>query len=66
MTAAPEVSGLAKAFGARTVIDGIDLTLKEGTVFALLGPNGHRQNVQPAAHPPVRGKALAGPVGRSC
>jgi ABC-2 type transport system ATP-binding protein len=33
-------SGLRKAFGDRTVLDGIDLDVAEGTVFALLGPNG--------------------------
>ncbi|MED7954716.1 ATP-binding cassette domain-containing protein [Streptomyces sp. BE20] len=32
--------GLTKAYGGRTVLDGIDLTVPEGTVFALLGPNG--------------------------
>jgi ABC-2 type transport system ATP-binding protein len=35
-----EVTGLRKAFGDKTVLDGIDLTIPEGTVFALLGPNG--------------------------
>ncbi|MEU1127245.1 ATP-binding cassette domain-containing protein [Streptomyces sp. NPDC005899] len=32
--------GLRKAYGDKTVLDGIDLTVPEGTVFALLGPNG--------------------------
>ncbi|WP_043659489.1 daunorubicin resistance protein DrrA family ABC transporter ATP-binding protein [Nocardia thailandica] len=32
--------GLRKAYGDHTVLDGIDLTVAEGTVFALLGPNG--------------------------
>ncbi|MGH3395151.1 MAG: ATP-binding cassette domain-containing protein [Streptosporangiaceae bacterium] len=35
-----EITGLRKAFGDKTVLDGIDLTIPEGTVFALLGPNG--------------------------
>jgi len=35
-----QVTGLRKAFGDKTVLDGIDLTIPEGTVFALLGPNG--------------------------
>ncbi|WP_025157027.1 daunorubicin resistance protein DrrA family ABC transporter ATP-binding protein [Leifsonia aquatica] len=39
-TAAIEVTGLRKAFGAQTVLDGIDLRVEAGTVFALLGPNG--------------------------
>jgi ABC-2 type transport system ATP-binding protein len=34
------VSGLSKSFGQTTVLDGVDLTVAEGTVFALLGPNG--------------------------
>ncbi|MFJ8148810.1 ATP-binding cassette domain-containing protein [Streptomyces sp. NPDC096048] len=32
--------GLRKAYGDKTVLDGIDLTVPTGTVFALLGPNG--------------------------
>ena len=35
-----EIIGLRKAFGDNTVLDGIDLTVAAGTVFALLGPNG--------------------------
>ena len=34
------MSGLSKAFGQTAVLDGVDLTVVEGTVFALLGPNG--------------------------
>ncbi|WP_159840093.1 ATP-binding cassette domain-containing protein [Nocardia sp. CY41] len=33
-------SGLRKAYGDRTILDGIDLTIGAGTIFALLGPNG--------------------------
>ncbi|MBS1881710.1 MAG: ATP-binding cassette domain-containing protein [Actinobacteria bacterium] len=32
--------GVRKAFGEAVVLDGIDLTVAERTVFALLGPNG--------------------------
>ncbi|MCX4910726.1 ATP-binding cassette domain-containing protein [Streptomyces sp. NBC_00878] len=32
--------GLRKAYGDKTVLDGIDLTVPAGSVFALLGPNG--------------------------
>jgi ABC-2 type transport system ATP-binding protein len=39
-TAAIATAGLRKSFGDLTVLDGIDLTVEEGTVFALLGPNG--------------------------
>ncbi|GIE85337.1 ATP-binding cassette domain-containing protein [Actinoplanes regularis] len=35
-----EVSGLRKAFGDKVVLDGVDLTVPEGTIFSLLGPNG--------------------------
>ncbi|WP_330239292.1 ATP-binding cassette domain-containing protein [Streptomyces sp. NBC_00525] len=34
------VTGLRKAYGDKTVLDGIDLRIPAGTVFALLGPNG--------------------------
>jgi ABC-2 type transport system ATP-binding protein len=34
------VSGLRKSYGDKLVLDGIDLTVPAGTVFALLGPNG--------------------------
>ncbi|MDQ0797056.1 ATP-binding cassette domain-containing protein [Streptomyces sp. B1I3] len=33
-------NGLRKSYGDKTVLDGVDLTVPEGTVFALLGPNG--------------------------
>ena len=32
--------GLRKSYGDTTVLDGVDLTVPEGTVFSLLGPNG--------------------------
>ncbi|MBB5791717.1 ATP-binding cassette domain-containing protein [Jiangella mangrovi] len=33
-------TGLRKSYGEQTVLDGIDITVPEGTVFSLLGPNG--------------------------
>ncbi len=33
-------SGVTKSFGGRKVLDGIDLEVKEGSIFALLGENG--------------------------
>ena len=33
-------TGLRKSYGKKTVLDGIDLHVPAGTVFALLGPNG--------------------------
>src|SRR5579884_999654 len=35
-----ETRGLRKSFGDHVVLDGIDLSVAEGTIFALLGPNG--------------------------
>lgn len=40
MEAAIEVQDLRKAFKEKTVVDGLDLTVARGEVFALLGPNG--------------------------
>ncbi len=37
---AVSVTGLRKAYGDKVVLDGVDLTIGEGEVFALLGPNG--------------------------
>jgi ABC-2 type transport system ATP-binding protein len=37
---AVEITGLRKSYGSTLVLDGIDLTVPEGSVFALLGPNG--------------------------
>jgi ABC-2 type transport system ATP-binding protein len=34
------VTGLRKSYGDQVVLDGIDLTVPEGTIFSLLGPNG--------------------------
>jgi ABC-2 type transport system ATP-binding protein len=34
------VRGLRKSYGERTAVDGIDLDVAHGEVFALLGPNG--------------------------
>ncbi len=35
-----EIRGLKKAFGQRTLIDGLDLTLKKGDRIGIVGPNG--------------------------
>ncbi|MGW5281682.1 ATP-binding cassette domain-containing protein [Streptomyces collinus] len=32
--------GLRKSYGDKTVLDGVDLAVPQGTVFSLLGPNG--------------------------
>ncbi|GCD96004.1 ATP-binding cassette domain-containing protein [Embleya hyalina] len=39
-TPAIAAEGLRKAYGGRTVLDGIDLAVPTGSVFSLLGPNG--------------------------
>ncbi|WP_423464481.1 ATP-binding cassette domain-containing protein [Promicromonospora sp. MS192] len=39
-TPAIAVSGLRKTFKDKTVLDGVDLAVEEGTIFSLLGPNG--------------------------
>jgi ABC-2 type transport system ATP-binding protein len=39
-SAAVSATGLHKSYGDRVVLDGVDLTIREGEVFALLGPNG--------------------------
>ncbi|WP_307039375.1 ATP-binding cassette domain-containing protein [Streptomyces achromogenes] len=38
--AAISTAGLRKSYGDKTVLDGIDLHIPGGSVFALLGPNG--------------------------
>ena len=32
--------GLVKRYGSVTALDGLDLTVPEGTILGLLGPNG--------------------------
>ncbi len=38
--AAIELHGLSRAFGRRTVVDGLDLQVERGEVFGLIGPDG--------------------------
>jgi len=40
MSAIVEARGLVKTYGEVIALDGLDLTVEEGTVLALLGPNG--------------------------
>ncbi|MFB8237272.1 ATP-binding cassette domain-containing protein [Kitasatospora purpeofusca] len=37
---AVEVRGIVKHFGSTKALDGVDLTVREGTVLGVLGPNG--------------------------
>ena len=39
-TAVIEVRGLTKRYGAKTVVDGLDLSVRRGEIFGFLGPNG--------------------------
>jgi ABC-2 type transport system ATP-binding protein len=39
-TLAVDAAGLVRSFGAVRAVDGIDLAVARGTIFALLGPNG--------------------------
>ncbi|MFG2916473.1 ATP-binding cassette domain-containing protein [Kitasatospora sp. NPDC048298] len=39
-THAVEVHGIVKHFGETKALDGVDLTVREGTVLGVLGPNG--------------------------
>ena len=40
MPNAIETSGLIKTFGTTRALDGVDLRIREGSVYGLLGPNG--------------------------
>jgi ABC-2 type transport system ATP-binding protein len=40
MTAAIETTSLVKTFGTTRALDGVDLTIRSGSVYGLLGPNG--------------------------
>ena len=40
MDTAIQVEGLGKSFGTTRALDGVDLTVRRGTVLGLLGPNG--------------------------
>ncbi|MEU5976080.1 ABC transporter ATP-binding protein [Streptomyces sp. NPDC047315] len=35
-----QVAGLKKAYGGRTVVDGVSFAVDEGEIFGILGPNG--------------------------
>ena len=49
-----EVRGLRKAFGPKVVLDGIDLSVAEHEVVAVIGPERLREVDPPAVHRPAR------------
>jgi ABC-2 type transport system ATP-binding protein len=66
MQPAIEVQGLRKAFGRQIVLDGLDLQVIPGEVFALLGPNGAGKtttiNVLTTLTKPDAGSATVGGI----
>jgi ABC-type polar amino acid transport system ATPase subunit len=40
MTAILEIDGLVKRFGARTILDGVSLTVNQGEIVCFVGPSG--------------------------
>jgi ABC-2 type transport system ATP-binding protein len=66
MQPAIEVQGLRKAFGRQIVLDGLDLQVLPGEVFALLGPNGAGKtttiNVLTTLTKPDSGSATVGGI----
>ncbi len=40
MTAAVEFRSVSRCFGAVKAVDNVDLTIAEGSFFAMLGPSG--------------------------
>ena len=40
MVAAISIRGVTKRYGAVTAVNGVDLEIESGQVYALLGPNG--------------------------
>jgi len=65
-----EVTGLRKSYGKVKAVDGIDLSVREGTCFGILGPNGAGKTtaieVIETIHEPDEGTILyrGSPVGR--
>jgi ABC-type sugar transport system ATPase subunit len=55
-TTATAVRDLTKSYGETRAVDGVDLDVSTGEVFALLGPNGA---ARPRRSSPSRGSAIA-------
>ncbi len=52
---AASVNGLRKAYGKKVVLDGVDLSIGEVDVFALLGPNAAGKTTLAGIPPITRG-----------
>lgn len=68
MSGAISVQGLVKRYGPRTVVDGLDLDVPKGAVYAFLGDNGAGKTstikVLVGMHPPDGGSARI--LGQDC
>jgi branched-chain amino acid transport system ATP-binding protein len=57
-----ELRGITKAFPGVVALDGVDLTVREGEIFALIGPNGAGKttvfNVVTGVYHPTEGEIL--------
>ena len=55
-----EASGLVKSFGDTVAVDGVDLAVRTGSVYGVLGPNGAGQDDDDphARHAPAPGCGL--------
>ncbi|RZS82863.1 branched-chain amino acid transport system ATP-binding protein [Motilibacter rhizosphaerae] len=62
MSALLELRGLTMRFGGLTAVNGLDLTIEQGQIFALIGPNGAGKttvfNVTTGVYQPTAGELL--------
>jgi len=66
-----ETRGLTKRFGGLVAVNSVDLSVEQGEIFAMIGPNARaRQRSQPGgrpvqSRPPGRSSSTASPCTRS-
>ena len=57
-----EVAGLKKSFGGLHAVQGVDLSMKEGEIVGIIGPNGSGKttffNVMSGIYPATAGRAI--------
>ena len=67
---AVQISNVTKAFGAVTAVDGLSLTVPEGSVYGFIGPNGSdvykRQVSDLLERAPGTFPGLKGGCGQDC